>query len=152
MRVFSIYIGGLLFSFQLSPLSLSLHLRSKGTLTPFKISPEHVLLCTFLGYSFSVWPGGTKHSGVADTPICLLRHLHLEPPSPISVISFLLSRVEMQQTGGVFQAGPNSNFLIQGGQFVQNGQVRGIHNCYDAEGVLLLFTCPRSHVNMASSI
>ncbi|KJA16850.1 hypothetical protein HYPSUDRAFT_46998 [Hypholoma sublateritium FD-334 SS-4] len=39
----------------------------------------------------------------------------------------------MQQTGGVFQAGPSSNFLIQGGQFVQNGPAPPVHNCYDAD-------------------
>lgn len=44
----------------------------------------------------------------------------------------------MQQTGGVFQAGPGSNFLIQGGEFVQHNHVPNVHNCYDADGTLLI--------------
>ncbi len=41
----------------------------------------------------------------------------------------------MQQTGGIFQAGPGSSFLIQGGQFTQNVHAQSEHKCYEADGV-----------------
>ncbi|KJA20325.1 hypothetical protein HYPSUDRAFT_43221 [Hypholoma sublateritium FD-334 SS-4] len=39
----------------------------------------------------------------------------------------------MQQTGGIFQAGPSGNFLIHGGEFVQHNHAPNVHNCYDAD-------------------
>ncbi|KJA16845.1 hypothetical protein HYPSUDRAFT_206745 [Hypholoma sublateritium FD-334 SS-4] len=40
----------------------------------------------------------------------------------------------MQQTGGISQtAPPSSNFFIQGGRLVQDGQVLDAHNCYDTD-------------------
>ena len=75
---------------------------------------------------------------LSDTFIQLTRSSSpLSSGPPTTTRHFSTGKARMQQTGGVFQAGPSSSFLIQGGQFVQNTSAQPVHNCYDADGARL---------------
>ncbi|KJA20352.1 hypothetical protein HYPSUDRAFT_167075 [Hypholoma sublateritium FD-334 SS-4] len=40
---------------------------------------------------------------------------------------------QLQQTGGLFQTGPGSSFLIHDGHFTQHNQAPTVHYCYDSD-------------------
>ena len=72
---------------------------------------------------------------LSDTFIQLTR-----PSSPLSsgppttTRHFSTGKARMQHTSGVIQTGPNSNILVQGGQFVQSAPAQPDHKCYEAHG------------------
>ena len=63
---------------------------------------------------------------------------------PTTTRHFSTGKARMQHTSGVIQTGPNSNILVQGGQFVQSAPAQPDHKCYEAHGARLFPTAPIS--------